>query len=148
MSDKLSFRVKRLRENARIPLRATVGSAGMDLYACINNPVTIEAGKTEMVPTGIAIALPGARYAAFIYARSGLAVKNGLAPANCVGVIDSDYRGEVIVGLHNHSGAAYEVQPGERIAQMVIAPVCLMDAEEAGDLDETDRGDGGFGSTG
>jgi dUTP pyrophosphatase len=120
----------------------------MDLYACIDSPVVAEPFQTVVIPTGIAIALPDPSHAAFVYARSGLAIKHGLAPSNCVGVIDSDYRGEILVGLTNHSVTAYEIVPGERIAQMIIAPVCLPEIIEAGELDETGRGAGGFGSTG
>lgn len=142
------LKIKKLRKNAKIPYRATPGSAGMDLYACLDEAVTIEPGERAMIPTGIAIALESADYVALIYARSGLAIKHGIAPANCVGVVDSDYRGEVCVGLINQTDAPYIVAPGERIAQMVIAPVELPVIEVVDDLDETDRGAGGFGSTG
>lgn len=142
------LKVKKLRPGAILPCRATQGSAGMDLYACIDGPIVIEAHKTELLPTGVAIALPDENYAAFVYARSGLAVKHSLAPANCVGVIDSDYRGEILVGLHNHSDTPYEITPNERIAQLLVAPVCPLPVVEAADLEETDRGVGGFGSTG
>ncbi len=142
------LKIKKLRKNAKIPYRATPGSAGMDLYACLDEVVTIEPGERAMIPTGIAIALESPAYCAFLYARSGLAVKYGIAPANCVGVVDSDYRGEVCVGLINQTDAPYTVAPGERIAQMVIAPVELPVIEVVDDLDETDRGAGGFGSTG
>lgn len=140
--------VKRLREGALIPHCATEQSAGYDLHACLSAPVTLSAGATEKIPTGIAIALPDGGCAAFIYARSGLAVKSGIAPANCVGVVDADYRGEIIVGLHNHSGEPFTVQPGDRIAQMVIAPVLHPAFVECAELDDTARGAGGFGSTG
>lgn len=130
------------------PAYATPGSAGMDLRACIDAPVTIPAGERRLIPTGLAIALPGPEWVALVYARSGLAIKHGLAPANCVGVIDSDYRGEVVVGLLNSSGEDYTVEPGERIAQLVIMPVTQARITVTDTLDETERGAGGFGSTG
>ena len=142
------LKIKKLRKNAKIPYRATPGSAGMDLYACLDEAVTIAPQKIAVIPTGIALALESADYVALIYARSGLAIKHGIAPANCVGVVDSDYRGEVCVGLINQTDAPYTVAPGERIAQMVIAPVELPVIEVVDDLDETDRRAGGFGSTG
>lgn len=142
------LKVKKLRENARMPFRATEGSAGMDLYACIGEPVLIAPHEIQLIPTGIAIALESPDYVAYIFARSGLAIKHGIAPANCVGVIDSDYRGEVCVGLVNQTEKAFTVNPGERIAQMVISPVVLPVIEEVDELGETDRGAGGFGSTG
>ena len=142
------LKVKRLRGKARLPMRVTEGSAGMDLYACLDAPVTIEPGKRVMIPTGIAIALESPAYCAFLYARSGLAVKHGIAPANCVGVIDSDYRGEVCAVLYNMSDEPFTVTDGERIAQLVIAPVEQPVIEETDDLGETGRGAGGFGSTG
>lgn len=143
-----TLKIKKLRANAVVPFRATQGSAGMDLYACIDAPVTVNPHECVKFPTGISIALPSASYGAFIFARSGLSINHGLAPANCVGVVDSDYRGEVIVGLVNQFSDPYTVEPGERIAQMVIMPVSLMPTEECDSLDETDRGEGGFGSTG
>ena len=141
-------KIKKLRENARIPFRATPGSAGMDLYACLDAEVVIEPGERAMIPTGIAIALESPAYCAFLYARSGLEVKYGIAPANCVGVIDSDYRGEVCAVLQNFSREPFTVSDGERIAQLVIAPVDQPVIEEVGELDGTERGAGGFGSTG
>ncbi|MBO5934972.1 MAG: dUTP diphosphatase [Clostridia bacterium] len=143
-----TLKIKKVRENAVVPRRATKGSAGMDLYACIEEAVTVNPHECVKIPTGIAIALPSENYGAFIFARSGLSINHGLAPVNCVGVVDSDYRGEVIVGLVNQFSEPYTVEPGERIAQMVIMPVSLMPAEECDSLDETDRGEGGFGSTG
>ena len=142
------LKIKRLTENAVIPKRATSGSAGMDLYACIGEQITIAPHKIEVIPTGIAIELESAGYAAYIYARSGLAIKHGVAPANCVGVIDSDYRGEIMVGLINQTDEEFTISPGDRIAQMVIAPVELPEIVEVGELGDTDRGAGGFGSTG
>lgn len=130
------------------PAYATPGSAGMDLRACIDSPVTIAPGERGLIPTGLAIALPGPEWVALVYARSGLAIKHGLAPANCVGVIDSDYRGEIVVGLLNSSKEAYTVEPGERVAQLVIMPVAQARITVVDTLDDTQRGTGGFGSTG
>lgn len=144
----MELRIKRLSEAAILPQNATPQSAGYDLHACISQPVTLLPGATEKIPTGLAISLPNGDCAAFLYARSGLAVKSGVAPANCVGVVDADYRGEIIVGLHNHSALPFTVQPGDRIAQMVIAPVLHPALVECAELDETQRGAGGFGSTG
>jgi len=142
------LKIKKLRENARVPFRATAGSAGMDLYACIGEAITIAPHEIKLIPTGIAIALESAEYVAYLYARSGLAIKHGIAPANCVGVIDSDYRGEVCVGLINQTTEPFVIEPNERIAQMVISPVILPEIEVVDELDDTDRGAGGFGSTG
>ncbi len=142
------LKIKKLNDNAVAPRAATGGSAGMDLYACLDSDVTIKSGQRALIPTGIAIALPDNSYVAYIYARSGLAIKNGITLSNCVGVVDSDYRGEVKVGLVNLSDTDYTVSPGDRIAQMVIAPVIIPQIEEADELDETERNAGGFGSTG
>ena len=142
------LKIKKLRENARVPFRATAGSAGMDLYACIDEAITIAPHEIKLIPTGIAIALESAEYVAYLYARSGLAIKHGIAPANCVGVIDSDYRGEVCVGLINQTTEPFVIEPNKRIAQMVISPVILPEIEVVDELDDTDRGAGGFGSTG
>lgn len=142
------LRIKKVRENAVIPCRATEGSAGMDLYACIDSPVTIEPHKVAQIPSGIAIELPSENYGAFVFARSGLSRKHGIAPVNAVGVIDSDYRGEIIMGLINHFDESYTVEPGERVAQLVIMPVSMMPVVEVTDLSDTERGEGGFGSTG
>ena len=144
----MELKVKKLRKEAKLPTRATAGSAGSDLYACIDESVTINPGELKRSPTGIAIALPDSGCAAFLYARSGLGVKHGICLSNGVGVIDSDYRGEVCVGLCNVSDKPYTVEPFERIAQMVIAPVIVPDLMEVGELDGTQRGEGGFGSTG
>ncbi|MBO4342000.1 MAG: dUTP diphosphatase [Clostridia bacterium] len=143
-----TLKIKKLKENARIPARATSGSAGMDLYACIDEPVTVNPGEKAVIPTGIAIALPSPELGAFIFARSGLAIKHGIGLLNAVGVIDSDYRGEICVGLINQLSEPYTIAPDERIAQMIIMPVSLIPVEEAEELDETERGAGGFGSTG
>ncbi len=142
------LRIKKVRENAVIPKRATSGSAGMDLYACIDAPIVMNPGDRVMVPTGIAIALPDCNQVALIFARSGLAVKKGINLSNSVGVIDSDYRGEIQVGLINQSREAYTLEAGERIAQLVVMPVCLPEVEEVTELDDTERGEDGFGSTG
>ena len=142
------LKIKKLKCNAVIPKAATGGSAGMDLCACIDENIVIKPGERVLVPTGIAIALPDNSYVAYIYARSGLAIKSGITLSNCVGVVDSDYRGEVKVGLINHSDKEYTVSNGDRIAQMVIAPVIVPEIEEADELDETERNAGGFGSTG
>ena len=130
------------------PTYATAGSAGMDLRACIDGGVTIQPGEQALIPTGLAISLPSADYVALLYARSGLAIKHGLSPANCVGVIDSDYRGEVVVALRNYAKEPYTVEPGERVAQLVITPVVQADITVVDELDDTARGTGGFGSTG
>lgn len=142
------LKIKKLRDDAKIPFRATDGSAGMDLYACIDEAVEIMPHEIRVIPTGIAIELESADYVAYIYARSGLAIKNGIAPANCVGVIDSDYRGEICVGLLNQTEKAFTVNPEERIAQMVISPVILPTIEVVDELSNTQRGASGFGSTG
>ncbi len=144
----MELKIKKLRENAKIPFRATEGSAGMDLFACIDEPVTLAGGEKAVIPTGIAIALPSAELGAFIFARSGLAIKHGIGLLNSVGVIDSDYRGEICVGVINQLSEPYTINPGERIAQMVIMPVSLIPVTEVEELDETERGSGGFGSTG
>lgn len=141
------IRVKRLREGAMLPTYGSTGAAGADLYACLEETVTIPAGETVFIPTGIAMEVPEG-CSGLIYARSGLACKKGLAPANKVGVIDSDYRGEILVALHNHSKESRTLQNGERIAQMVITPVLTPAYVEAESLSDTVRSGGGFGSTG
>ena len=130
------------------PFYASAGAAAMDLHACVDEAVVIPAGQRRVIPTGIAIALPSADYVALIFARSGLGIKHGIAPANCVGVIDSDYRGEIMVGLHNAGDTDYTIQPADRIAQMMITPVVQAQVALVDELDDTDRGAGGFGSTG
>ena len=130
------------------PFYASAGAAAMDLCACMDAPVEVAPRALVSIPTGIAIALPSAEYVALVYARSGLGIKHGVAPANCVGVIDSDYRGEILVGLQNSGGTDYVVQPGDRIAQLMIAPVIQAEIQPVEELDETARGAGGFGSTG
>ena len=143
-----TVKVKKLKENAVVPKRATIGSAGADLYACIDEPVTIEPGSLAMIPTGLAIELESSDFAAFLFARSGLGVKHGITLSNGVGVVDSDYRGEVCVGLCNVSNESYTISAGERIAQMVIMPVKPAEFVVADELSDTSRGEGGFGSTG
>lgn len=140
-------RVKRLLPNAVLPTYGSADAAGADLYACLEEAVTIPAGKTVFIPTGLAMEIPNG-CAGLIYARSSMGAKRGLAPANKVGVIDSDYRGQVMVALHNHGQQDQLVQPGERVAQLLIAPVFTPGFCEADDLTDTDRGAGGFGSTG
>ena len=139
--------LKRLCEEAVIPTYGSDFAAGADLYSCLTKPVVIESGETVMIKTGIAMEIPKG-YVGLIYARSGLACKKGLAPANKVGVIDADYRGEIIVALHNHAKEAVTVEAKERIAQMVIAPFLAVEYNEVEELSDTVRGEGGFGSTG
>ena len=142
------LKIKKLRENAVVPERATPGSAGVDLYACIDKPVTVEPHKCVQIPSGIAIELPNENYGAFVFARSGISRKHGIAPVNAVGVIDSDYRGEIIMGLINHFDESYTIEPNDRVAQLVVLPVALLPVAVVDELDETSRGEGGFGSTG
>lgn len=139
--------VKKLHPGAKLPTYGSEFAAGADLYACLDTPATIEPHQTVLVPTGICLEIP-AGWAGLIYARSGLATKRNLAPANKVGVIDSDYRGEVMVSLHNHGTVPQTIDPGERIAQMVITPYLTAQFFEAEELSDTVRGEGGFGSTG
>lgn len=143
----MEIKIKKLKENAVIPVRGSAYAAGYDLYACIDQEVHIPAGTTSKIGTGLAIAIPEGYFGA-VFARSGLATKKGLRPANAVGVCDSDYRGEYIVALHNDSNEEQIVGVGERIAQLVVMPFLPVDFIEAESLDETNRGSGGFGSTG
>ena len=143
----MKVNIKKLNENATLPTYGSEFAAGADLYACIDEDTVILPGETKLIKTGLAIEVP-LGYAAFIYARSGLASKRGLAPANKVGVVDCDYRGEVMVALHNHSGDEQVVSKGERIAQMVIAPYLKAEFSVVDELSDTARGEGGFGSTG
>lgn len=142
-----AIRVKKLRPGATLPAYGSLGAAGADLTACLEESVTIGPGQTAFIPTGIALEVP-ANCAGLVYARSGMACKQGLAPANKVGVIDSDYRGEILVALHNHGNQARTVEPGQRIAQLLITPVLTPVYEEAAELSDTARDAGGFGSTG
>ena len=138
----------RIGQDIPAPHFATAGAAAMDLCACIDAPITLEPSQRTLVPTGIAIALPSAEYVALVFARSGLGIKKGICLSNGVGVIDSDYRGEVGVGLVNLSEESYTIQPGDRIAQLMVVPVVQPQITMADTLDETERGAGGFGSTG
>ena len=142
-----SVRVKILREGAKLPTYGSVEAAGADLYACLEAPVTIAPGETAFIPTGIALEVPQ-HCAGLVYARSGLACKRGLAPANKVGVIDSDYRGEINVVLHNHGSQSQTIANGDRVAQLVITPVLTPAYVQAEELSDTARNAGGFGSTG
>ncbi len=142
-----TVKVKKLYPHAKLPKYGTEFSAGADLCACLEEPLTIAPGETKMISIGIAMELP-VGYAGLVYARSGLASKRGLAPANKVGVVDSDYRGEFFVPLRNHSEVPQTIEPGDRIAQMIITPYYTANFVEAEELSETCRGLGGFGSTG
>ena len=141
------IRVKKLKDNAILPTYGSLEAAGADLYACLEESVTIQPGCSVFIPTGLAMEIPKG-YAGLIYARSGLACKRGLAPANKVGVVDSDYRGEFMIVLHNHGQEAQVINHGERIAQLVVTPVFTPGFAEVSDLTDTQRADGGFGSTG
>lgn len=142
-----TIRVKKLHPNATLPTYGSAEAAGADLYACLDDAVTIQPGEVYWVPTGIALEVPRG-CAGLVYARSSLGAKRGLAPANKVGVVDSDYRGEIKVVLLNHSNQPQTLQPGERVAQFVITPVLTPAYEEVEELTDTTRGTGGFGSTG
>ena len=142
-----TVRVKKLHPNAKLPTYGSAFAAGADLYACLEEPVTIGPGETYWVSTGIALEVP-VGCAGLVYARSSLGAKRGLAPANKVGVVDSDYRGEIIVALHNHGNAPQTVEHGERVAQFVITPVLTPAYEMVKELSDTERNQGGFGSTG
>ena len=140
MSNAAEIKVKKLRDDAKLPVRGSAAAAGADLCACSD-------GETVFIHTGIAVEIPDG-FVGLIFARSGLSTKRGLAPANKVGVIDSDYRGEIIVALHNHGAAEQVIERGERIAQLVIMPYAAADYNWAEELSDTSRGEGGFGSTG
>lgn len=141
------IKVIKLHKQAKLPVYGSAEAAGADLHACIDKPISVLPGETAWVPTGIALEVPKG-CAGLIYARSGMAVKRGLAPANKVGVIDSDYRGEIKVVLLNHANEPQIIEPGERIAQFVITPVLTPEYVEVEQLSDTERGFGGFGSTG
>lgn len=143
----MKVKVKKLDDKAKLPEYGSDFAAGADLYAMLDEALTIEAGQTAFIHTGLAMEMPMGCMG-LIYARSGMACKRDLAPANKVGVIDSDYRGEIIVAMHNHGAQPQTIEPGERIAQLVIAPYIAVKFEEAEELKETERGCGGFGSTG
>lgn len=142
----MEVKIKKLNENAIIPTKGSEKSAGYDLYACIDKSVFIKPHETVKIGTGLAMELPDNTFGA-IFARSGISSKRGLAPANKVGVCDSDYRGEYIVALHNHSEKTQWVDPGERIAQLIVMPYINIDIKETNELSNTERGSGGFGST-
>lgn len=144
----MELRIQKLDERAQMPVRSTPGSAGADLRALLDGPLTLGPGERAAVRTGIAIGLPSPETVGLVFARSGLAVKHGLALSNGVGVIDSDYTGEIRVGLVNLSKEPYTIQPGERIAQLVVLPIALPVLRQVERLEETQRGAGGFGSTG
>ncbi len=145
----MNINIKKMNSNAKLPYRATEGSAGADLFACLEGgSVTIMPNERMLVPTGLAISVPDKNHGAFIFPRSSLSSKFGISLANCVGVVDSDYRGEIKVPLINHSDEPFTVNDGDRIAQLVIMPVIVPDFVEAEQLDATERGEGGFGSTG
>lgn len=144
----MKVNIKKLNDGAVIPTRGSEYAAGYDLYAYIpKQSQTIPAGQTRLIGTGLAMEIPEG-YVGLVYARSGMATKRGLRPANCVGVIDSDYRGEIMIALYNDNSVAEEIHIGDRIAQIVIAPYLSVEFEETETLNETNRGDGGFGSTG
>lgn len=147
LSNTFMVNVKKLRDDAIIPTQGSKYAAGYDLYAAIDAPITIKSEETVKIGTGLAFELPEGFFAG-LFARSGLATKKGLRPANCVGVVDCDYRGEVIVAIHNDSNRNTVIAPGDRIAQMILLPYQSMEFTEVNDLNETDRGDGGFGSSG
>lgn len=139
--------IKKLNPEAVLPTYGSEYAAGADLYACIEQAENFQPGETKLIPTGLAMEIP-VGYAGLIYARSGLASKKGLAPANKVGVVDADYRGEIMVALHNHSNSPVSIEPKERIAQLVITPYLTANFQETEQLSDTVRGEGGFGSTG
>ena len=143
----MNINVKKVNENAILPRRATSLSAGADLYACLTEDVVVNPSERVLIPTGIAMSIPES-FGGFIFPRSGTASKFGISLSNCVGVVDSDYRGEIKIAIINHSNEPYTIKNGDRIAQMVIIPVDLCSYTECDSLDETDRGEGGFGSTG
>lgn len=140
-------KIKYLKKGVAAPEYATKGSAGMDLSAALDNPVVLKSGGRALIPTGIALKIPEG-YGGFVFPRSGLSHKKGISMSNCVGVIDSDYTGEIMVSLHNIAGHDYTVNPGDRVAQLVFMPVAFARLIETDELDKTERGIGGFGSTG
>lgn len=143
----MKIQVKKLRSDALLPSSGSRFAAGYDLYACMDAPVEIAPHTTVKIGTGLSLAVPEGYFGA-IFARSGLASKQGLRPANCVGVCDSDYRGEYIIAVHNDGESAQRIAPGDRIAQLVVLPYLALDFEEVDELGDTERGTGGFGSTG
>jgi len=147
LSDKV-LKIKKIRENAFVPKRATKGAAAVDLAAAIDEPITLKPGSIVKIPSGIAIELPSDAYVALVFGRSGLGIKHGITLANSVGVIDSDYRGEIMVGLVNNGEEPYTVMPNERIAQLMVTGVCTLPVVLCDELSDTERGEGGLGSTG
>jgi dUTP pyrophosphatase len=143
----MKIQVKKLTDTAKLPTRGSASAAGYDLYADLKEETEIGPGETKMLPTGLSMELPEGYFGA-IFARSGLAMKEGLRPGNCVGVVDSDYRGPFMIGLHNDSSVVRTIEPGERIAQLVVMPYLPVEFEEAASLSQTERGTNGFGSTG
>ena len=143
----MKINIKKLNDNAIIPTRGSEYAAGYDLYACVESPITIPSHRTEKIGTGLSIEIPNGYFGA-IFARSGLATKQGLRPANCVGVCDSDYRGEYIIALHNDTDEAKLIMPGERIAQLVVMPFLEVEFNEVNELGNTQRGNKGFGDSG
>ena len=144
----MKLKIRKTDPRAELPVRGTPGSAGLDLRAVLDEPMTLPPWALVSVPTGIAIGLPSPDTVGLVFARSGLAVKHGIGLSNGVWVIDSDYTGEIRVGLINQSAVPYDLHPGERIAQLVVMPICRPELVEADTLEETERGAGGFGSTG
>lgn len=144
----MNIKVKRLNKTTQLPERQTSGSAGADIHADIAEPVVIRPKETIKIPTGLSIEIPNNEYGAFVFPRSGLSTKHGIALANKVAVVDSDYRGEIQIPLHNNSDKPFIVEPQMRVAQLVIMPVVCASYVDAYELSETDRGNGGFGSTG
>ena len=142
------LKIMRVNKDAVVPKKATTGSAGLDLCACIKEEITLFPGSRAVIPTGIAIELQDHNCAGMIFARSGLSIKHGVSLSNGVGVIDSDYRGEICIGLCNQGKQPYAIQPGERVAQLIVMPVIPVLVQESENLSETGRADGGFGSTG
>lgn len=143
----MNVKIKRLNKLAKIPTRGTAESAGYDLYAATDKDIQIPPHSNVKIGTGIAMSIPNGFFGG-IFARSGVATKRNMRPSNCVGIVDSDYTGEIIVSIHNDSTETKTIQRGERIAQLVIVPYLSVIFDEVNELDETDRGDGGFGSTG
>ncbi|MCR4831593.1 MAG: dUTP diphosphatase [Pseudobutyrivibrio sp.] len=143
----MNINILRMTDSAKLPERGSVSAAGYDLFADVAEDTTIQPHETKMIGTGLAMEIPEG-YFGGIFARSGLSAKEGLRPANCVGVVDSDYRGEIKVALHNDGGQARVITPAEKIAQLVVVPFLSVDFNEVSNLSDTARGEGGFGSTG
>ncbi len=144
----MNIKVKKVNKGAKLPFRATSGSAGADLFACLTDDIVLKPNERMLIPTGLAIELKSTDCGAFIFPRSSVSYKSGVSLANCVGVVDSDYRGEIKVPLINHSSSDFIIHDGDRIAQLVVLPVIIPEFIESESLDDTVRGEGGFGSTG